>query len=61
MNISFSANDLLLLDGALIKSANLEIPIDTTISDSGYKIIIDPIQNKCDNTNMQQRFANYDP
>ena len=45
MNISFSANDLLLLDGALIKSANLEIPIDTTISDSGYKIIIDPIQN----------------
>ena len=30
MNISFSANDLLLLDGALIKSANLEIPIDTT-------------------------------
>ena len=45
MNISFSANDLLLLDGALIKSANLEIPIDTTISDSGYKIIIDPIKN----------------
>ena len=58
MNISFSANDLLLLDGALIKSANLEIPIDTTISDSGYKIIIDPIQNDSSEYDPSNIFLN---
>ena len=58
MNISFSANDLLLLDGALIKSANLEIPIDTTISDSGYKIIIDPIQNNSSEYDPSNIFLN---
>jgi hypothetical protein len=58
MNISFSANDLLLLDGALIKSANLEIPINTTISDSGYKIIIDPIQNDSSEYDPSNIFLN---
>ena len=31
--------------GSVIKSANLFIPIDSSISDSNYKIIIDPIES----------------
>ena len=32
--------------GSVIKSANLLIPIDSSISDSNYKIIIDPIESE---------------
>ena len=42
LNISFTTETI--PEGALIKSANLIIPVDSTLSDSGYKIILDPIQ-----------------